>query len=116
MSPWIAVALIKSLKYASILLLASIALPSPFYILDGWKAYTNGIGYVILIEIMILFFMGGFMDFKESGTGLSLRNLFNSKNKQEYSKSRHADSQKKGAVLIMAGCWLFLIALIFTLF
>jgi hypothetical protein len=113
---WIVAALLKSLKYASILLIASVALPSPFYILNGWKAYTDGVGYVILIEIMIVFFIGGFMDFKESGTGLSLRNLFNSKNKQEYSKSRHADSQKKGAVLIMAGCWLFLIALIFTLF
>jgi len=73
-------------------------------------SFIEIIGDVMLVEVAILFIVAGLIDFSSSiGAAQFRKSVLGSK--QDYSQSVHKEAERKAAVLVLAGIFIFMILL-----
>jgi hypothetical protein len=71
-------------------------------------AFIESIGDLILVEVALLFIVAGLMDFATSIGGAQFRRMILT-SKEGYSASKHKETERKAAVLFLAGLILLLL-------
>jgi hypothetical protein len=84
---------------------------------DGLVAYGMGlfgfsfveaIGDLMLVEVAILFLVAGLIDFSSSVGAVQFRRAVLG-SKQDYSQPAHKEAERKAAVLVLAGLFMFVL-------
>jgi hypothetical protein len=77
------------------------------YLLTLFKySFVEGIGDIILVEVAVLFIFAGLIDFRYSIGMAQVRKLVIG-SKEDYSASKHRDSERRALVFVIAGLILF---------
>jgi uncharacterized membrane protein len=71
-------------------------------------AFLESIGDLMLVEVALLFILAGLMDFASSIGGTQFRKLILS-SKEDYSPSKHKETERRASVFFLAGAILLLI-------
>jgi hypothetical protein len=71
-------------------------------------SFVEAVGDLMLVEVAILFLVAGLIDFSSSVGAVQFRKAVLG-SKQEYSQSAHKDAERKAAVLVLAGVFMFVV-------
>ena len=71
-------------------------------------SFVEVIGDLMLVEVAILFLVAGLIDFASSVGSVQFRKSILG-SKQEYSQSAHKEAERKAAVLVLAGVFMFIV-------
>jgi hypothetical protein len=71
-------------------------------------SFVEIMGDLMLVEVAMLFLVAGLIDFASSVGAVQFRKTVLG-SKQEYSQSAHKEAEKRAAVLVLAGVFMFVI-------
>jgi hypothetical protein len=71
-------------------------------------SFVEIIGDLMLVEVAILFLVAGLVDFGSSVAAVQFRKTVLG-SRQEYSQSAHKEAERRAAVLVLAGVFMFVI-------
>jgi len=103
--------LFKSAKYLLILGIFDAVLGGLFFLIYGIEATIVALDDTVILEFAFCLIIGGLFDFSQAQTTIEMRKIVFGEKKIKYSASRHAEAQKRGAAIILAGVWVILLAL-----
>jgi hypothetical protein len=106
--------LLKSLKYFLIIVTFDAILGFGLYLYTGFDIAAGVLSDILILEVAFLFILSGLLDFSQAQTTVSFRRLLGDPD-SEYSADKHREAQVRGAMLVLTGVWVILLAVALSL-